>query len=123
MKVGAQDSGVTLKEVFSGRLSPELKLTLEIGKIHLTLPRNKDFWTLQDSDEVVWNKKPISLAGRNGRYVRYRLMFGPFMLTESKLMEPLVYRGGKGHPTGQGWRLNRSTLPCVPLNADWQEAN
>jgi len=36
MKVVAQtkpDSSVTLKEVFSGRMSPELKLTLEIGKI------------------------------------------------------------------------------------------
>ena len=61
-----QDSSLTLKEVFSGRVSPELKLTLEIGKIQVTLPRSKDFWTLQDNNEVVRNKKPISVAGRSG---------------------------------------------------------
>ncbi len=28
-----QDTSLTLKEVFGGRVSPELKLTLDIGKI------------------------------------------------------------------------------------------
>jgi hypothetical protein len=97
-----QDGSLTLKEVFSGRVSPQLKLTLEIGKIQLTLPRTKDFWTLQDNNEVMRNKKPISLTGRSGRYVHYRLLFGPFVLAESRLKEPLVIVGGKGSiPAGQ----------------------
>jgi hypothetical protein len=96
------ESPLTLKEVFNGRVSPELKLTLAMGKIQLTLPRSRDFWTLQDDNEIVRNKKPISLAGRSGRYVHYRLLLGPFVLAESRLKEPLVIKNGKGSiPAGQ----------------------
>jgi hypothetical protein len=90
------DSSLTLRGVFNGEVSPGLELSLEIGKISLILPRSRDFWTFQDSQEVVRNKKAISLAGRSGRYVRFRLMFGPFVLAQSRLKEPLVIANGKG---------------------------
>jgi hypothetical protein len=37
------------------------------------------------------------VARRSGRNVHYRLLFGPFVLTESRLKEPLVIAEGAGH--------------------------
>jgi hypothetical protein len=87
---------MNLLDLLTGVLGSPLQLTLEIGQIKLVLPKSKNLWGAQADTGVVWNKKPIQVEGRNGRYTRYRLLLGSFFLAESKLKTPLSIRGGKG---------------------------
>jgi len=99
MRVGSKpdkSDSITLNDLLTGRFGSALRLVLEIGKIKVMLPRSQDLWTAQADAGVVWNKKPIPIHGRNGRYIRYRLLLGSFFITESRLKKPLLIKDGKG---------------------------
>jgi hypothetical protein len=87
---------ITFKELFGSSSFPRLRLILELGKIRLILPRNIEWWGFENHGAVVWNKKPVEVRGRSGRYVRYRLALGPFIIADARLKTPLVIKGGKG---------------------------
>jgi hypothetical protein len=90
-----KSDSITLNDLLTGRVGSALRLVLEIGKIKVMLPRSPDLWTQADGG-VVWNKKPIPIQGRNGRYICYRLLLGSFFITESRLKKPLLIKDGKG---------------------------
>jgi hypothetical protein len=91
-----KSDSITLNDLLTGRLGSSLRLVLEIGNIRVMLPKSPDLWTAQADAGVVWNKKRIPIHGRNGRYVRYRLLLGSFFITESRLKKPLLVKDGKG---------------------------
>jgi hypothetical protein len=92
-KVG---QAITFKELLGSSSFPQLKLTLELGRIRLILPRTLERWGLKDNGAAVWNKKPIEVRGRSGRYLRYRLLLGSFVIPDARLKTPLVIKDGNG---------------------------
>jgi hypothetical protein len=87
---------VTLKELFTSSFFPQLKLVLELGRIRLVLPRTPERWGLKENGAAVWNNKPIEVKGRGGRYLRYRLLLGSFVVADARLKTALVIKDGKG---------------------------
>ena len=87
---------ITLEELLTSRSFPQLKLVLELGRIRLVLPRTPERWGLKENGAAVWNTKPIEVKGRGGRYLRYRLLLGSFVVADARLKTPLVIKDGKG---------------------------
>jgi hypothetical protein len=96
MKRNKASKEITLKNLFHSGSFPRLSLILELANGRLTLPRTQEWWGFENDGDVVWNKKPIEVTGRGGRYIHYRLLLGSFVITDARLKTPLVIKSGKG---------------------------
>jgi hypothetical protein len=121
MKRNKAGKEITFKELFGSSSFPRLRLTLELAKSRLVLPRTLEWWGFKNDGDVVWNKKPIEVRGRGGRYIRYRLSLGSFVITDARLKTPLVIKSGKGTiPPGAATKLvlaDQKTLPVSGMVA------
>ena len=115
-----QDSSLTLKEVFSGRVSPELKLYFRTGKVFKS--HGDENHGLLDFAGL-WRgraEQEANLARRKKRAVRsLSPAVWSFVLAELRLKEPLVIAGGNRYHPGRadrrpkGWQLSAGVFGCV----------
>jgi hypothetical protein len=80
MKRNKASKEINLKDLFHSGSFPRLSLIPELANGRLTLPRTQEWWGFENDGDVVWNKKPIEVTGRGGRYIRYRLLLGSFVI-------------------------------------------
>jgi hypothetical protein len=96
MKRDKERKEITFRELFGSSSFPRLNLVLELANGRLTLPRTQEWWGFKNDGDVVWNKKPIEVTGRGGRYIHYRLLLGSFVITDARLKTRLVIKSGNG---------------------------